>query len=175
MRTKPKVAKAVFRSKNSNAKLLLQLRAASRDAKNLDSMDNDRPYEEDDGDGLRPERILGSLEDTTVGGQQVFRPVPKLFTSPPPIIDALITNTTRKRHDTIEQCLPYLSGTHKNRPRSSSQSVPKLEREKHVTFLKSALQDAKFMGYDASRPWVVYWSLCGLSLLGEDVGIYMEK
>lgn len=173
MRTKPKVTKAIFRS-NSNAKLLLQLRTIFRDVNNLESMDNGRPYNEEGVDGLNPARTPGSL-DATVGEQQVFRLVPSLFTSPPPIIDALITDTTRKRHDTIERCLPYLSRTHKNPPRFKAQNIPKLEREKHVTFLKEALQDAKFMAYDASRPWVVYWSLCGLSLLGENVEVYMEK
>jgi len=175
MRAKPKVTKAVFRSNNSNTNSLLQLRAETRDVDKLGSMDSRRPYEEEDVDDMSPERTPGSLEDARVGEQQPFRPVPSLFTSPPPIIDALITDTTRKRHATIEQCLPYLSGTNKNPPRFNYQSVPKIEREKHVAFLQTALHDAKFMAYDASRPWVVYWSLCGLSLLGENVEVYLEK
>lgn len=162
MRVKPKVAKAVYHSKNNNTKLLLQLRAEVRDENSLNSMDNGTPND-------------SSRGDATPGEQQIFSPGPSIFTSRPPIIDTLITESARKRHDTIDQCLPYLRGTHKDSLRSDPLNVPKLEREKHVTFLKAALQDAKFMGYDASRPWVVYWSLCGLSLLGENVEIYQEK
>jgi protein farnesyltransferase subunit beta len=162
MRVKPKVTKAVYHSKNHNTKLLLQLRAEDRDESSLNSMDNGRPNDSRRG-------------DATLGEQQIFSPDPSIFTSSPPIIDALITESARKRHDTIEQCLPYLRGAPKDSPRSNSLNVPKLEREKHVAFLKAALLDAKFMGYDASRPWVVYWSLCGLSLLGEEVAIYQEK
>jgi len=175
MRVKPKATNAVFRSRQSKANLLLQLRAKLGDVEEMDSIDNRRPYEEEDVDELSPERAQNSLEDATMGEQQFFRPVPSLFTSLPTIRDALITNSTRKRDDTIEQCLPHLSGTYKNFPHLNSQSVSKLEREKHVAFLKAALQDANFIPYDASRPWVVYWSLTGLSLLGENVEVFSEK
>jgi protein farnesyltransferase subunit beta len=28
---------------------------------------------------------------------------------------------------------------------------------------------------DASRPWMMYWVLCGLSLMGHDISPYRER
>jgi hypothetical protein len=47
----------------------------------------------------------------------------------------------------------------------------------HIDFLRDALGEhpAPFVGIDASRPWMVYWSLMGLHLLGEDVTDYRTR
>lgn len=141
----------------------------------LVSMDNRIPHDEDNVDDLSPEWTPQNLADDTVAEEGAFGPVPSLFTSPPPIIDASITATTLERNEVIEQCLPRLNRAHKDFRRLNTHGVPRLERKKHVAFLERSIRDARFVGYDASRPWVVYWSLTGLSILGENVEPYMEK
>ena len=105
-------------------------------------------------------------------------PVPALFTSPPPIRDELITTSSEDQDETVRQCLPYLAGIADPRKSGfdfSDQGVARLEREDHVQFLTSALQNARYIAYDAQRPWCVYWALTGLSLLGEDVESYRQR
>ena len=104
--------------------------------------------------------------------------VPALFTSPPPIRDDLITKSSTDQDETVDQCLPYLVGIvdpEKTLVDFSPHGVARLEREDHVRFLKGALQNARYIPYDAQRPWCVYWALTGLSLLGEDVSEYQQR
>lgn len=107
-------------------------------------------------------------------------PVPDLFTTLPPIRDLLNTETSRLQDCTIQECLPYLSGT--DDPNRSPfafnvHGLPRLEREKHITFLQGSLGKlpAGYVVADASRPWMLYWALTGLYLLGEDVSTYREQ
>lgn len=105
-------------------------------------------------------------------------PVPALFTTPPPIRDDLITKSSTDQDETMEQCLPYLAGTadpDKTLFDFSPAGVPRLEREEHVQFLRAAVQNARYIPYDAQRPWCVYWALTGLSLLGQDVSEYQQR
>ena len=105
--------------------------------------------------------------------------VPKLFTSLPPIRDPLVTETSIVQDETVQRCLPFLAGTEEGKGPFDVNvyGVPYLERRKHVRFLHASLQDlhSGFVAYDASRPWIVYWALTGLSLLGEDVSTYRER
>lgn len=106
--------------------------------------------------------------------------VPTLFTSLPPIRDKLETETSKLQDSTTQECLPFLRGV--AQPKKSAfdlneYGVPSLEREKHIAFLHSSLGDlpAGFVGIDSSRPWMLYWALTGLSLLGEDISQYRER
>ena len=104
--------------------------------------------------------------------------VPALFTSPPPIRDELITTSSEDQDETVHQCLPYLAGVADPRKTYfdfSAHGVARLEREDHVRFLTGALQNARYIAYDAQRPWCVYWALTGLSLLGEDLEKYRQR
>lgn len=106
--------------------------------------------------------------------------VPDLFTSPPPIRDDLITETTILQDETVRECLPHLSGTvdlSKGPFDFNPRGVPPLEREKHTAFLHNVLRTlpAAYVGYDASRPWILYWALTGLYLLGNDISQYRER
>lgn len=104
--------------------------------------------------------------------------VPTLFTSLPPIRDDLITKSSTDQEETVDQCIPYLTGRadpEKTLFDFSPHGVARLEREEHVRFLKAALQNARYIPYDAQRPWCVYWALTGLSLLGEDVSQYHQR
>ena len=102
-------------------------------------------------------------------------PVPVLFTSVPPIRDNLTTETSVSQDNTVEDCVCYLAGYGRSLFSLNTHGLPMLNREDHIDFLQDAIQDAKYIPYDASRPWVVYWSLTGLSLLGEDVEKYQER
>ncbi len=107
-------------------------------------------------------------------------PVPDLFTSPPPIRDDLVTETSDLQDETVQECLPCLSGTidpSKGPFDFNPHGLPALEREKHIAFLHNVLRTlpAAYVGYDASRPWILYWALTGLYLLGGDISQYGER
>lgn len=99
--------------------------------------------------------------------------VPPLFTAPPPIADPLATPSSTLQDATVKEVLPYLCGA-AGRLDYNARGVPRLSREKHAAFLRRNLGTlpAPYIGADASRPWILYWCLAGLALLGEDVGAY---
>ncbi|KAI9876552.1 MAG: CAAX farnesyltransferase (FTase) subunit beta [Pleopsidium flavum] len=135
-----------------------------------------------------PVRDLSSDEDViylfprgnTMAAQTSGPPVPELFTTLPPIRDFLNTDSSRQQDCTIQECLPYLSGT-ENPKRSpfefNAHGLPRLEREKHIAYLRGSLGQlpAGYVVADASRPWMLYWALTGLYLLGEDVSQYRNQ
>ncbi|KAF3939902.1 hypothetical protein ABW19_dt0200260 [Dactylella cylindrospora] len=53
--------------------------------------------------------------------------------------------------------------------------LPSLQKTSHVQFLLNPLENGLSWGYtglDASRPWILYWCINALTILGEDVGVY---
>ena len=102
------------------------------------------------------------------GDESGLLDIPQYFANPPVIKDSLVTATSSAQDENLEECLPLLT---------DSWRVPRLDREQHIEFLKAAIEEfpAKFVGVDASRPWMVYWGLSGLSLLGEDVTSYRPR
>ncbi|KAL7269877.1 CAAX farnesyltransferase (FTase) subunit beta [Rhizina undulata] len=103
----------------------------------------------------------------------VFPPVPELFTNGPPLKDKIVTKTSLDQDDTVSKCVPLLGGL-------KAAGLPELEREKHIQFLESALEENEslpdyMVALDASRPWIVYWCLMGLAQLGVDVGKYRQR
>lgn len=111
--------------------------------------------------------------------QETPRPgIPALFTQPPPIRDPLVTETTDLQDATLDKCLPFLKGIHSSQKDPfNAHGVPTLQRDDHVAYLYDSLEDypSGFVAMDASRPWMVYWALAGLSLLGEDVSRVRER
>ena len=106
--------------------------------------------------------------------------MPDLFTQAAPVRDRLRTETSLLQDHTVRECLPLLAGTHASNPSpdgGNACGVPRLERRRHVEFLEEGLEEMPggFVGYDASRPWIVYWAMAGLSLLGEDAAEYRER
>lgn len=106
--------------------------------------------------------------------------IPELFTSLPPLIDSLETKSSYEQDETVQDCLPLLAGIHdpsRNLFDFNSHGLARLEREKHVKYLHGCLKElpAKFVVHDASRPWILYWVLTGLCLLGEDVQQYRTR
>lgn len=104
--------------------------------------------------------------------------VPPLFTQFPAIHDDLITETQRVQDDTARLCLPFLSGVAPSVPGPFNEyGVPRLYRDDHIAYLYDALEEYPegFVALDASRPWMVYWALTGLYLLGEDVTRFRKR
>ncbi|EXJ90003.1 protein farnesyltransferase subunit beta [Capronia epimyces CBS 606.96] len=106
--------------------------------------------------------------------------IPAYFRGPPALLDSLETETSVLQADTVKECLPLLNAI-EDPSRSpfdfNEFSVPVLEREKHIDFLHENLEEfpAPFVGLDASRPWMVYWALLSLYMLGEDVSRYRSR
>ena len=106
--------------------------------------------------------------------------IPEHFTRPPPILDSLVTETSSHQLETVAECLPHLNGTadpSRNPFDFNEHGVLLLYRQEHIGFLHQSLEEfpAAFVGVDASRPWMVYWALMGLYLLGEDVTHYRDR
>lgn len=104
-------------------------------------------------------------------------PIPTLFTSWPPIRDELVTETSESQDETVRECIPFLNGSLGSFHDHNEHGLPRLARDKHIHFLHGTLEKmpAAFVGFDASRPWIIYWALTALSLLGEDIEPYRER
>ncbi|KAI9660824.1 MAG: CAAX farnesyltransferase (FTase) subunit beta [Trizodia sp. TS-e1964] len=105
---------------------------------------------------------------------------PKYHLEQPVLRDALVTETSKLQIDNMFECMPFIAGTgdHFRAPFTlGSQGIPKLERQLHIEYLHQSLGSLPegFVLADASRPWLIYWALLGLSLLGEDISPYCER
>ena len=104
--------------------------------------------------------------------------VPSLFTTLPQLQDHVCTESSILQDSTVRECLPFLAGTTDQDSKDyNAYGVPRLRRELHLEYLYDSLEPypSTYLGYDASRPWVLYWSLTGLSVLGENVESYAER
>ena len=134
--------------------------------------------------GSRPSSTTLSQDHTLPKQQskmsetQVHPAVPALFKELPIIQDALTTETTNLQEETVNKCLPFLKGIHSSQKGPFNQfGVPALNRDDHIASLYDSLEDypGSFVALDASRPWMVYWALAGLALLGEDISQFRER
>ncbi|KAJ8064484.1 hypothetical protein OCU04_006818 [Sclerotinia nivalis] len=102
--------------------------------------------------------------------------IPDTFTEYPLLQDMLQTQTSHLQDQTIQECLPFLSGKEAGLT-YNPYGVPHLSRKKHIQFLHKQLQKlpSAYVAADASRPWMFYWALAGLSTLGQDISSYREK
>ena len=101
--------------------------------------------------------------------------IPSIHTSHPAIQDPIGSQSTIAQDQTIDECLPFLTG--EELPTTNAHGIPHIDRKRHVKFLQKQLGKlpGQFMAADASRPWIFYWCLGGLALLGENVVDYREK
>lgn len=129
----------------------------------------------------RNSRIIELADDETASGmatpsqEDFFPPVPPLFTNLPALRDVLITETSEAQDATVEECLQLLSSPEGD---LNVHGISTLARRKHVRFLKQQIAGPfpkHFVALDASRPWMLYWALTGLFLLGEDVSVYQRQ
>ncbi|KAJ5584249.1 uncharacterized protein N7459_004049 [Penicillium hispanicum] len=104
--------------------------------------------------------------------------IPALFTQPPPIRDPLVTETIDLQDATLAKCLPFLQGVQASQKGPfNACGVPALQRDDHLFYLYDALEDypPSFVILDSSRPWMAYWGLAGLSLMGEDPTQFRDR
>ena len=89
----------------------------------------------------------------------------------------LETTTSEAQQKATAECLPLLLGEDTQGLELNTHGLPHLRREKHAEFLHNTLGNlpAPYQVIDASRPWLFYWALAGLSFLGEDVSQYRER
>jgi len=112
--------------------------------------------------------------------ESLLSSIPPHFREPPALVDSAETETSRSQAATLKECLPLLRALAdpKRSPFDFNEfGIPSLEREDHIEFLLDNLEEfpAAFVGLDASRPWMVYWALCALYLMGEDVSSFRSR
>lgn len=142
----------------------------SQQQQNLDAITDD------DFEYVDEEFVSTNLSPQEQPAPQPGPMIPDLFKQPPLVKDDLITETSKLQDQTVEQCLPFLTG--EDGPLElNAYGLPKLNREKHIKFLKQSLGPlpGRFVAVDASRPWYLYWCLSGLTMMGEDVSSYRES
>lgn len=129
-------------------------------------------------DQLSSEELSSKMASSEIPGLDSM--VPNFFLRPPLLQDNDSTPTSEAQLDTIEECLPLLGAITdptRNPFDFNEYGVPDLQREDHIDFCHQNLAQfpAPFVGLDASRPWLVYWSLLSLHLLGEDVSFMRQR
>ena len=138
------------------------------------------PTKQSRGDKPSPSALNSSVHNIYLNSKDIGTSDADLFTSFRPIRDSLQTRTSILQEETVEECLPLLTGSGELQQDSTGRrtgGIPRLERDKHIKFLRQSLEKlaAGYVGFDASRPWILYWVLAGLSLLAEDVQVYRER
>lgn len=110
------------------------------------------------------------------GNMAATTTIPDLYTRDPPIWDLLETATSQTQDATVDECRPYLAA---EIPEAAynSHGVPNLDRPRHAAFLRKHLEKlpGAYMTADASRPWLFYWCLNGLRLLGQDISPFRDN
>lgn len=109
-----------------------------------------------------------------------FMTIPAYLSQLPPIADSLRTRTTELQAQTVEECLPFLNAI--NNPSSNpfnfdETGLPYLQKKAHVEFVHDGLDrlPPQFVAMDASRPWLMYWSLLSLYIMGHDVEGFQSR
>lgn len=102
--------------------------------------------------------------------------IPDLFTTRSPIKDSLATDTSVNQNAVEDSCRAFLAGRRGDVP-LNHHGVASLDRKRHIRFLEKNLGNlpAAYKAADASRPWIFYWCLNGLVLLGADVSQYRDR
>ncbi|KAL9061287.1 MAG: hypothetical protein Q9162_000161 [Coniocarpon cinnabarinum] len=82
--------------------------------------------------------------------------------------DEFATRSSELDAETAEKCMPLLV--------TRAASPVELHRESHIKYINHILRGlpAGFSSLDASRPWLLYWSMTALALLGENLAAYRE-
>jgi protein farnesyltransferase subunit beta len=119
--------------------------------------------------------LTSRMAHTALGAAQQEMGISDLYTLMPEILDPLSTVTSVEQISTAEACVPLLAGED-GALNYNAHGVPRLRRERHIAFLRHTLGQlpAPFVAADA-RPWMFYWALNGLSLLGADVSEYADR
>ncbi|MCJ1313373.1 CAAX farnesyltransferase (FTase) subunit beta [Agyrium rufum] len=104
--------------------------------------------------------------------------IPDYFLVPPILRDPLTTESSILQDEIVQDCLPLLNGANRSHDGVyNSHGVSGLYRANHIEFLHGLFEQlpAGYVAYDASRLWLLYWGLTGLSLLDQDVTKYRDR
>ena len=103
--------------------------------------------------------------------------LPFYFASPGPFHDELETTTSASQEKVMREVMDLMTGKEQTITDVNSHGIPRLQRQKHIAFLKQVLGQypPPFQVMDASRPWLLYWALAGLKFLGQDVSHYRQR
>lgn len=77
---------------------------------------------------------------------------------------------TSEEQKQVEMDVLRLYGKIMNAPNFDPETAFRLDRDSHIEFLQRGLSQplkASYMSLEASRPWIAYWILHGLDLLGQ--------
>lgn len=126
------------------------------------------------------DHLPSAKASTMIGAGAAPYAIPLAFSTPPLIKDSLVTATSSAQDENIQETLPLITASAGSTPNPfeyNEYGVPRLDRLQHIDFLKNGLENfpASFVPLDASRPWMVYWGLMGLYMLGEDVTQYRTR
>ncbi|KAG4302672.1 hypothetical protein PCK1_001027 [Pneumocystis canis] len=75
--------------------------------------------------------------------------------------DTIETETAALQYDTEQTCLRYLK---------DHMIEQQLHQKSHLEYLLNVLTKPlpkSYLTLDASRPWIIYWTLCAYALLGQ--------
>lgn len=91
--------------------------------------------------------------------------------------DELVTTTSEAQQKVTAECLPLLTEEDTGIFSLNTYGLPHLRRDQHASFLRAQLErlPAQYQVIDASRPWLFYWTMAGLSFLGQDVSSYRDQ
>lgn len=92
--------------------------------------------------------------------------------------DNLDTETSDLQNANLDECLPLLLAAPSVHAAAGPPfTLPPLQRAKHAAFLRDFLGRLPkgYASLDASRPWMLYWSLAGQSIAGSDVSSYRQR
>ena len=91
--------------------------------------------------------------------------------------DDLVTVTSEAQDKVKAECLPLLTLADTKGLPLNPYGIPALRREAHKKFLLKQLDrlPAPYAVMDASRPWIFYWTMAGLSFLGDDVSGFRRR
>ncbi|KAI5362015.1 Putative terpenoid cyclases/protein prenyltransferase alpha-alpha toroid [Septoria linicola] len=141
----------------------------------LPSDDNDSEFEDVDSDGIDgvpfPGKPFLNKRPASLPPWLLHRDIFNLFP------DRLQTTTSEAQAKTEAECLPLLTGDQSLGLPLNSHGIPHLNRIKHASFLEDWIGElpGAYVAIDASRPWVFYWVMGGLSFMGNDVAQYKQR
>ncbi|KAI5301111.1 CAAX farnesyltransferase (FTase) subunit beta, partial [Ascosphaera pollenicola] len=101
--------------------------------------------------------------------------IPAFYTTPQahllPSSSDPVTKTSLDQDATVAACLAHLRAEDQPKRQYNRYGVHKLLRYRHVEMLYDMLEDfpKSFVTLDASRPWMIYWAMNSLAMLGEDL------
>lgn len=115
----------------------------------------------------------GTRDDIDNNPTMRTRRLPPWIASPA-IEEGFETESSVLQQETADECLPLLQALTSS---FNDVGLPPIVREKHIRFLRRSLGrlPGAFASLDASKPWMLYWALNGLALLGEDMGKFKHR